>query len=90
MLISLTHIAAIENATFHIGSLRTSLSVQPGISMDFDPDSGLVFVSHGSDVHVIPQSAIKQMRVAPDAIAELREFLKVRGAKRPASSGRAA
>jgi hypothetical protein len=90
MLIALTHISAIENATFHIGSLRTSLSVQPGLAMDFDPDSGLVFVSHGSDVHVIPQSAIKQMRVAPDAIAELREFLRTRAPKRPAAGGKAA
>lgn len=90
MLISLTHITAIENAPFHIGSLRSALSVQPGLSMDFDPESGLVFVSHGSDVFVIPQSAIKQMRVAPDAIGDLREFLKTRAPKRPAAGGKAA
>jgi hypothetical protein len=92
MLVSLTHLTMTNGEPVNFGmGPRTSLGAQPGISMDFDPESGLVFVSHGSDsVHVIPQSAIRQMRVSPDAIADLREFLKTRAPKRPAAGGKAA
>ena len=68
------------------GNPQASLGTKPGTEIAFDPETSLIFACVGSEVHVVPSANVRQMRVATEDIAALREWLKSRGAKKKAAA----
>jgi hypothetical protein len=72
-MIQLSHLTLIGGETINLGyGARTTLTANgTELELSFDPTTALIYVVRGQDVHVLPSSTVKSMRVAPAAVPEL-------------------